>query len=555
MRFYLKIEKYIWLPAVDITERNFFSAADAVLWGTTYIADDDILEISDIKYTHDTSDNGEIFIQASNFSFKISDLEKLKVKRANSSIEYYWPRQFFDVDIPFDNEKWRVYLYKGDRTSRGEADELLLQGIISIGAVSEQFANDDSSDVLDFTVVGFEKEFKDYFQSVPLPYPLTGWQNFTPLQVQMQHMSIESMLGKICGISDAGFGTVIAPEIAEWFITRVPNFEWVAVAGGLPYLFLKNGYDVVAYNGENVYDFVRRLCNSCGWKFYFLADKFIIRNKVSSNQNLVTLDYNDIDNFTVSRDDVLNEYKIIYISDGLIEGDISCFPFNEWGQGARLVFCKSLLRHTNSQNHWSDINFGGKILGLNPNHLPSYEYCYMRYANETGLRYDVVKTGIPGKGLGYYYNTVPKKQVLKIDGGEAGKNGWCTKLVFPQQNKLFEFGVSPIGNLDLIYAGNYGSMLFKKKTINGAVRISDTYQTYIMSDDLKRNYAKYTGFRNTFDCDIQELYTNPEASIRFDPLTLPQDQNPFPLASKTFDIIEHSFNLVEETTNFKFQPL
>lgn len=101
MIFTVKIDKYIFTGSnLNPEDINFFSNTSKTLWGSvTLDSSRDIIEYTNLRFTHDTEDDGEIEIIASNINFKISDIEPLRVRRG-SVYEYYSPSTFFDVSLP-----------------------------------------------------------------------------------------------------------------------------------------------------------------------------------------------------------------------------------------------------------------------------------------------------------------------------------------------------------------------------------------------------------------------------------------------------------------------
>lgn len=556
MNALIKIEKYVWGGLnPDLHEINFFSNSSKQLWGTvTLNAYEDLLSVPPIRDTKDTEDEGEISLSASNVTLKISDLRMFRVRRSSGVFEEYFPRQFFDINQPYINSKFKVTISPVERSPQSSD---LFTGIISMDGIKEYFSGDNDSHTIEITAVGREKELKEYYSSVELP-PLSGWLS-APTWSGSRHisyLSLESVLSQILNLQAVGAALVLEDSLKSWNVSAYPVLDVRANSGtARSSFFIKSGYSVIGYNGENVYDFLRRLCNTMGWVFYFHLDKFYVRNRAASFGNIVQLDYMDhVSSLTVEREAPAGK-RLIVIPDGAYDGNdnTESFPYNNYGKGGRAVFIRSTVPFTNSQNHWNLPGYRNHTLGLNP--YLNHSFHFNCQSNDKDYSFMVWKTNLPYITGGIYRYNVPSEAVLKIDGDIASpKFGWVTEVTlyaFARKDELHEFGKSEISNNDFIYTGNYGNCLFKLGSEDE--KVSMTYQDYVNDSDglgtFRSNWGKYSGEKNIISITANGRI--PQDSL----ISFVNSGAPLPIYESNYCILENEFDISTNLSRTKIQKV
>ena len=563
MNFFIKIEKYIWQGSLAPEDANFFSNSAKTLWGTvTLNASEDLLTPPVLRTARDAEDEGEILLHAADINLSISDLSPLRVRRPGNTFEYVMPRVFFDISIPFGNSKFFVTITKNSNVREPVPTDYFM-GVITPAAVSEAFSVGDDSHVIDLIAVGLEKEFKDRFSAVELP-ELGGWTPyplFPPGYVSCK--SLTSALSDIFNLSALGGSVVLAADIADWQIAALPVLNFYTSTGTS--IFISNGYNLIRDNGENSYDFLRRLCNAMGWVFFFHLKNLYIKNRSSSeSSSTVTLDYfRDVSECVFSREDNPNLYDLIVIPNGFVDGTGDAFPVNQFGKGDRNVFVRANKKFSNGQNHWNSPGYNDHYFGLSPS-IP-YSFNFNGVWKDNQFSYNVWETDPPYSSGAVFRLYSKAERVLRLDAGASQSKdipfGWVIRISWGYlgtgRNERFQFSSTPVHNDDFIFTANYGSCLFRKST-DLVVRVAETYSDYVSNKNglniFQNNWAKYSGYKNAIDISCSTAISSPLSKILFN--TFPQNGvMPFPLYANSYSILELEWNIFHDFSKLKIQAV
>lgn len=496
-RFSITCTKYVWASNVELPDVNIFSE-EAPIPGETVTIDlkPYLMDISDITWDLDTTDEEDgksnLFFEESDVSYSLSGI-------VNNS----YLIEFFGLYRNTTREKYLVQIIDN------RSGNFIHRGIVSQELIEITYSPAKDSEVLKVTAMGYLKEFKAYFSSVPMlhnDYPNQNnedhltWTRTQNLPNVIHNSggyptwgcSMQSLLEQSFQSGVVSINFILEPDVAEWFIIKNPCLSKRLNYIGLKpdnTCWIKSSYERIRANGENRFDFIRRLCNAMGWVFYFSDNNFYIKNR-SPIENAQVLDYNNIIEFTLTKQKETSEYENILI----LNGDFSIglpLHVNGWGHfdGARLKIFTS--KPTSKYDRWwTNIPNNGDLIqgGIQPNSSWRIQKFHSEDSNE--FKYCFIKTGGPGWEINpSNIYSLRQKSLLRIDAGGTGSSAWAydteadpNGLTFPR-----EFTFDP-GEDELQWTGNYGSAMFK---IDSDSQVYN-YEEYKESTIFQNNFSKFS---------------------------------------------------------------
>ena len=559
-------KKYRWDSATDTNDVNFFSSVAPVLVETFDLANYLIRDtLSPFGYDpEDVDSQNNLVIKASSVKFQLKN-------DISGTSRVSQLQDFFEMYNTNDFIKFKFEFY-GD-----ESEEILFRGIIYKDGVT---FNERSNDVVDTIVLGYEKEFKDYFIGQTLGSP-DNWQPSggtitNPIHINgFKFFSFSYALKEIFGGVDFASNTFLNkyylaekpftfaadnPSDSDWF-EELENF-----------MHIKTGYYCYYLDGINKYDWFDSTLSSKGWLWYFKNGKLVIKQRASNEITATTT----IDYLTEGiEDSVINELTTYavdtvimengrYFDNGnpntgdlrnaglLIGFDSATGKARDVSGSDRMIF--SSKNYSNNQipfrNFWKQGSNNYTIGGF-PNHN------YTEYAGEQGTSYQFKKvsmTLIPGTGDQYlfsdsYYNyntsntlTVnPVINSLDNSGGIDRQNPRADTGAYYGQGNFFYAANQVNTNGHIYYNGNPGNSLFKYES-NTDKYIN--YETECRRQQFKDNFKPFLRGNNQvlIEIEVLKLITDPAQNIII---------NNYPykdLSGKIFSIQKLSFDYLNQTS-------
>lgn len=269
--------KYEFDSDIEIQEVNFFTDLDNYSLVSTIDLYDYIIEnsLSPIEITVETvDDDKKLFFETSQVTMKCFN-DYVGNVRLSEFFQLYNQEVFFKylINIKYNND----VVYTG---------VLYPENIRMI---------DREQELLDITVVGIEKEFKEYYSNKYIPsLPSSD----VSMPTQENHAGFNSS-----GLDYHLRNTFFTAEYLQ-------SIKLIGIGGQYyiihrPYLFrpdnkfindeifCKVGYECYQREEYNLYDFFKSICLSMGWVWYFENRVMVIRNRYDiTNFPILEIDYN-----------------------------------------------------------------------------------------------------------------------------------------------------------------------------------------------------------------------------------------------------------------------
>lgn len=546
--------KKTWADTTAIKDVNLFSGVEPE---TTEQIDlkDYLMDISEISYDFDEAEkeNGQnqLFYVASDMNMTLSGI-------ANS--EYL--KTYFGVFSNTDYIKWHVKII--------DVSSTIWEGIINHESIKLGLKPEVSSDEISVTVLSFEKEFKEYFSQRDLTEALL----FSTIG------GINALSKTVGGLVNGG--TRLASQLSRVLPNLFPNTTWNMETGlsdwyivhdpvlspkdnvygtNENYIFIKSSIERIQTNGENCYDFLRRICNSMGWVFYYQFGMFNIKNRATDIPTLTELDVNELIEVEVSKYREVNAFAHIGILDGTIDGgnntggntgdvegeDLRAYQM----RGARLQLISDVNGKQLRGGTWWQ-NMTGFLLNVF-----AINDTFFRYYNEDDTTFNIsfhTKTGMYGLTPIWEAerNGMAKSDILFIDAGDTGNLMWLYDVSngYNSAHSADATSPAPINQWTanrVRFKGCYGNCMAKLVN-SGGWKFSYTYQDYVKENLFYDNFQKFFQSRQTRKINIKynALITNPIQVFTF---TNDTDG----LYTGEWVINSMKFDLLEETTEFELQ--
>lgn len=551
--------KKTWASTTDIEDVNVFSGVDPEAEEQIDIKDY-LIDMGELSYDFDEAEkeNGEnqLFFVASDITFKLSGIEN------NDFLKTY-----FGLYTDTDYIKWHIkILPTGTSTATWE-------GLVNHESISLEQSPSDDSDQISITALSFEKEFKSYFQGKPLPSSTemfnSGTNGFGGVGTQIR---VTKRIDYAIPLLFPNTSWNFTDYLSEWHIIKDAILYPKSYVYGTDenYIFIKSSYERIVSNGENCYDFFRRLCNAMGWVFYYKDGQFQVKDRSTDIPTLTTLDVNEIIDNTISKYRETEVFDHVLILDGTIDGgdgtggNIGGITEAEQPyqmRGARFQILSDKNPEEIRIGTWWQ-NMTGFLLNVF-----NIGDKFLRYFNEDTTTFNLAfhtKTGQNGLVPIWELDKrgASKQDMLVIDAGDTGNlmwlyqtvtaNGYSAGWLAPHSadvespNPDNSWGGS-YQHYRVRFKGNYGNCLCKVDT-TGEGFCYYTYQDYVKTDLFYDNFKKFFSSKTTRKINIKynDVITNPVQVFNFENDT----EN---LYSGTWVINNMKINFIDEVTSFELQ--
>lgn len=509
-RYKITCTKYVWAADTELSKVNIFSDVEPISAQTETI---DIkpymVDISDITWDLDSTDEEDgksnLFFEESDVTYTLSGL----VNNAHLV-------RFFGLYRDTTMEKYLIQI-EDERSG-----SMIHRGIVSQELIEITYSPAKDSELLKVTAMGYLKEFKAYYSTVPMLHDLqwTRRENLPNVIFNSLHAghvtwgcTMQSLLQQTFN-DRTGINFILEPGVAEWYIIANPclskriNYQNVKPDNTC---WIKSSYERIRVSGENRFEFIRRLCNAMGWVFYFSDNNFYIKNR-SPIETARVLDFNNVMEYTLSKQKEVSEYEHIIILNGAIAVGLPQHTAG-WGlvEGERMKIFSSLPT-SDWERWWKNIpvdwNLMSMSIEMNPERKVQkffaqtdneFTWCFVTLNNIPYLFWEI-------KNINKF--TVKKGALLSIDAGDTKNEAWKIDTgagnVGKTSPNIFLYDV---GEHEIVWKGNYGSAMFKIDLHQHVY----TYDEYKDSSNYNNNFLKF--FRNNLSRKIKLKYngviTNP----------------------------------------------
>lgn len=288
--------KYRWDEGTESNEINFFSDETP-----TEIETIDLYEylirdsMSDIEYSFvNTDESNTLLIQASTVTMKCIDSNN----SGTSLIDFF---ELYETDSRI---KFKINVYD-DRSG-----EYFYTGVLRKDGIS---VIDRFNSVLDLQVIGYEKEFADFFTEpllipsgdipaaiLPLAINLTGQKEMQLVQVLQRNFPNVQF--------DFMFDT--SHFLYNFYcVTKPYTYSPSSVMGVTNFFHTQTGYDSFTLDEVDKFTFFHNLCLSEGWNWFFYLGVMYILKRADSTLTELNIDANDTF-ITHGISNVINDYAI-----------------------------------------------------------------------------------------------------------------------------------------------------------------------------------------------------------------------------------------------------
>jgi len=546
--------KKTWASTVDITDVNVFSGVDPETEEQIDIKDY-LMDMGELSYDFDEAEkeNGEnqLFYVSSDINFKLSGIEN------NDFLKTY-----FGLYTDTDYIKWHIkILPTGTSTATWE-------GLINHESISLEQSPSDDSDMISVTALSFEKEFKQFFQGKPLPSSTemfsSGTNGFTMGNNGRTVKRISYTIPLLFPNTYWNF----TDHLDDWFIIKdailYPKSSDYGTSDN--YIFIKSSYERIVRNGENCYDFLRRICNAMGWVFYYYGGQFQVKDRSTDIPTLTTLDVEEILDNTVSKYKETEVFEHVLILDGTIDGgDGTGGNIGGITEAEQPYQMRGARMQILSDKNPEEIRIGTWWQNLTGFLLNVFNIgdTFLRYFNETGDTFNLAfHTKDSSTVWSLIKRGVSKQDMLVIDAGDTGNEMWLYQVAdgsgynagwlaphsadVESPNPDNSWGGS-YQHYRVRFKGNYGSALCKVST-NDAGFCLYTYQDYVKTDLFYDNFKKFFSSKTTRKINIKynSVITNPVQIFEFENDT----EN---LYSGQWVINNLKINFLDEVTTMELQ--
>lgn len=523
---------FTWPIGTPIPERSFFS--DTLASASTREIDlvDFLLDIGDLHYKFEDTDNqggaNQHFFESGNITLKLDGAVFI-----NSETPYM--RDFFKIKEDTSYTKYKVRLYYND--------DMLFQGTVHQDGLKEMYRSDNDDQTLECLIVGFEKEWREYYRSKPL---LNAQSYHWPYEIQTQIGTFPIYLTEFWKMLRDNTVNSFLPwesyniqsEVGSWYISKHPVFKKTPLKGTWR---LMQGYERCQLSGQSVYDWFETICNCMGWIYYFYRDKFYIRTRAGFNLPEVEYDYGLITagGYDLGKLKPMNSFDNIMLIRGVWKRGRDRTTPGTVIDGPKIIIIGDKY-DVNPQTWVFDEIEGTEGFSYFLKNRIGYKYS--TFSSEDNTVFNIANIFHPAH---FEQNIVSirKDKMLRLNTGSSGISWWSVRLDVATDGP-YDDGVE-LGQEVACFTGCNGEQLCKVNLPTG--RLIMGYDKYVQTPDFRANFAKFLNSSDNICMPVQldTLVTNPFHIPRF------INSGDSFLDSARWGIQAMSFDLKEDLTKFE----
>jgi hypothetical protein len=479
--------KYQFNSDIEIQEVNFFtSASNNTLIQTIDLYDYIIKQsLSPIEISVETvDDNQKLFYETSNVSLKCFN----KIVNDNVSLS-----DFFQLYTQNSYFKYLINIEYDDR--------VVYTGILYPENIKML---DREQEIIDLSIVGLEKEFKEYYSNKYIP-SLPEFETALPTENFLPGFN-SSELGYhlrntfftapyITNIRLIGLGLYYI--IHQPYLFR-PDNKFINDE-----VFVKTGYRCYQRDEYNLYDFFKSICLSMGWVWYFDNREMIIRNRYDvRNFPVLEIEYND----KFEKHDVENQFSDVggdnimiddgeFWSNGYLLSPTNGHTLKEVDiTGNRKIVLSDKNVDTVTTNPFRQLKFISTSYEINYSDFKVYKF---GEENITNINLKEVycypasdPTDIIEKNKSYNASMTLRVNPIINSRNQAGMINITQARTRPNGDN-YGYGnyfttVATLSDNTFAYRGNPGNCLVRYNT--ESTHLNENYQHYITTETFKNNF-------------------------------------------------------------------
>lgn len=418
-------------------------------------------------------------------------------------------KDFFLIDQNTSYIKYKVEIIYNGTT--------LFVGSISQDGLSQVVDTSAESGTITATVLGFDKEAKDYYSNIPLR-PMSFIPGASPSltyrvefeqegEINIANHSVPIFFSQLF---DSNF--FISPTDLRsytgntWRIIDRPHFLKTP-AGKLQWY--KSGYSTAVQKGENVFDYFKKVCNAMGWVFYFWT-----RNGVPALFIKDRKDNSAFNTLYIGNDIILDSgYHLQKTSPNIRPHAVVCLDGQEFGgdfglsnsamRGNRVSVLAYNRQRVTITSGIKDVNRIGQ----------GYSATYQHYGTvreNTDDKFSYSIDSAPGGNVLFNYK-MNKEDVMILDNGSHNDLG----VQVDRFNRKNFAQQEPVNSSSFLFTGHYGHHCYAPvdNSDSNNVNFNDYSQTNFYLDNFK---SLLTGALNySVDVRIKGLLTTPFTNAEF----------------------------------------
>lgn len=535
--------KYQFDNEIEIQEVNFLTASENYSLLTTIDLYDYLIQgsLSPIEISVETiDDDKKLFFETSSVSLKCFN----DVVNGNQKLS-----DFFQL---YNQEVYIKYLvnikYNGD---------IVYTGVIYPENIK---MNDRETELIDFSIVGFEKEFKEYYSNKYIP-SLPA--NDISMPTQENHAGFNSS-GLDYHLKNTYFNSSYITNIrligigGEYYIIHQPYLFRPDNKFVNDEIFCKVGYVCFQRDEFNLFDFFKSICLSMGWVWYFNNREMIVRNRYDvSHFPILEIDYNekfikhDVENqfSEIGGDNIMIDDGEFWSSGYLITPYAQNLGKDVDLQGSRKIVLSEKNTPTLTTNPFNKLEFISTSYEINYSDFKSYvfgeenisninlkeAYCYPTFDH----------TNIYVTNKSYNASMTLRVNPLVNSRNNAGALNIVQARTAPSgdnygNGNYFTTNIMPLADNVFAYRGNPGNCLMRYNLQTHKV---ENYQHYITTDTFKNNFKPLlkSKLQLLLTVEYEGIITNPSYMVKINnyPYSNTLNDSLFSVQKVKFDLLNN----------------
>lgn len=450
----IKLTQYDWTGSVQTPEEASIFSDKSYTTNVApfdlidYLLDEDLTLRWSFENIRDDFESPKLLPFGSEITMKVSNYDGMVAS-------------FFKMNSGTAYIKWKCEIFYKNK--------LIHSGWITPEGVEYTEGSGTGSDthILIIRVKDLITEIKEYFSNTPLKSNMdVNWEG-KDIFTDIWYLRFSRMLKE----QFPGVEFVLKSSIANMKVMATP---WFIIYSDNSWAWWKTGYERVYTNGENRWDWLRRLCNAMGFVIFSFVDDIDNKQKVAiknrSDGGLTTLHLNPdlMIEYSKSKEHNNSIYDAVVINNGTMIGGDYAFAihygpgyvyFKEF-KGGRLIIISEKYESNYSCIHFNRVvkdhpSTGSFIIKLNwENHKLQ---CIRSEDDNRITLYKAKGIAKPEKPFGI--TSISKDKILYIDTGSSYPEAMKIRLDTNSYNTGHTIGETPEAHHELIYLGNYGEML------------------------------------------------------------------------------------------------
>ena len=545
----LRISKYEWAVGTADIDINFYSPVEPFV----VIPNIDLYDyyikdtMGDISYTFEDIDgDNTLYTTTSSVTFDcINDIYD-----GITLIEH------FGCYESNKYVKWKLDYYNDN-------DELIDKFILYKDGINIDSIEDQ---ILSFTALGYEKEFKSYFDNVEIVAP-----TFTNLGSGingLEYYSLPDVLKTNFNNVPFEFERNTASVVNQYKMAAKP-FTYFPSTEFTDYgqvLHLKTGYACYYYDRINKFTFLNSLLLPMGWIWYFKLGELVIKERADTSLPITVIDFEEVF-MDQSLEHNYNQFQLdnVVIKDGRYfdnDSNLSALHINKNYSlvGDTVHVYSKDNNYYNEVRPWRDFRiYATNRYQLNPWAGTTHTFTNLAGIDENNITVNTITIGRFNGGNDIEYNVsnkftsydVNKSLVLSpYVNSRDNSGGLDINNIFAETGAYYGFGNFfyaanlPTTDTMIFYNGSVANSIFK--TVNGKY---ENYEQYARSPTFKKNFKKFlkTNDEVILKVDLKTEITNPQQRIQI-------TNYPYAnIADKVFNIVGLSYNERNKTTSLTLQ--